>query len=138
MNLCLNASDAMPKGGTLTLDVKNVHLKRGYSSAIPDLNPGNYVLIKVSDTGIGIPAEIIDEVFEPFFTTKQGRRTGLGLTAVLRIVKSHGGFIRVSSKSGLGTQFSVFLPAEEFEPGASTNGSLANRSITVGTSFNST
>jgi len=127
MNLCLNASDAMPKGGTLTIDVKNVHLKRGYSSAIPGLNPGNYVLIKVSDTGIGIPAEIIDKVFEPFFTTKQGRGTGLGLTAVLRIVKSHGGFLRVSSKSGLGTQFSVFLPAEEFEPGTPRNGPLANR-----------
>jgi len=132
MNLCLNASDAMPKGGTLTLDVKNVHLRRGYPSAIPDLNPGNYVLIKVSDTGIGIPAEILDKVFEPFFTTKQGRGTGLGLTAVLSIVKSHRGFIRVSSKSGLGTQFSVFLPAEEFEPGASTNGSLANRKYNGG------
>ena len=120
INLCLNASDAMPGGGTLTIEAKNVHLKRG-SCAPSEVNPGNYILIKVTDTGIGIPAEIIDKVFEPFFTTKQGRGTGLGLTAVLRIVKSHQGFIRVSSKSGVGTQFRVYLPAEEAEPRVSTN-----------------
>ncbi|PYS17002.1 MAG: hypothetical protein DMG15_00660 [Acidobacteria bacterium] len=121
INLCLNASDAMPKGGTLTIEAKNLYLKRGYRSAPAEMNPGNYILIKVSDTGIGIPAEIIDKVFEPFFTMKQGRGTGLGLTAVLRIVKSHQGFIRVSSKSGVGTQFRVYLPAEEAEPRVSTN-----------------
>lgn len=121
MNLCLNASDAMPGGGTLTIEAKNVHLKRG-SCAPSEVNPGNYILIKVTDTGIGIPAEIIDKVFEPFFTTKQGKGTGLGLTAVRGIVKSHGGFIRVSSKSGRGTQFSVYLPAVESEPGTSMNG----------------
>jgi two-component system cell cycle sensor histidine kinase/response regulator CckA len=108
MNLCLNARDAMPRGGTLTIEAKNIHLK----PAPPEVNAGQYILIRVSDTGIGIPADNIDRVFEPFFTTKKGKGTGLGLTAVLRIVKSHGGFIRVSSKSGLGTQFSVYLPAE--------------------------
>jgi two-component system, cell cycle sensor histidine kinase and response regulator CckA len=116
MNLCLNARDAMPKGGTLTIEGKNIHLKQATPYAPPEANPGNYVLLRVSDTGIGIPAEIVDKVFEPFFTTKQGKGTGLGLTAVLRIVKSHGGFIRVSSKSGLGTQFTVYLPAEVPEP----------------------
>jgi PAS domain S-box-containing protein len=113
MNLCLNARDAMPKGGILTVEAKNVYLKQENLLAPSELNPGNYVLIKVIDTGIGIPPEIIDRVFEPFFTTKQQNGTGLGLTAVLRIVKGHGGFMRVSSDTRTGTQFSVYLPADD-------------------------
>jgi signal transduction histidine kinase len=111
MNLCLNAIDAMPGGGTLTIEATNVELMQGYTSALFEVNPGKYVLIKFTDSGIGIPGEIIDKVFEPFFTTKEEKGLGLGLAAVLRIVKSDGGFIRVLSEPGLGTEFCVYLPS---------------------------
>jgi PAS domain S-box-containing protein len=116
MNLCVNARDAMPGGGTLTLTAENVALDAAaaalVSDAKPDAKPGDYVCISVTDTGTGIPREQLDRVFDPFFTTKEiGRGTGLGLSTVLGIVRGHGGFVRVDSRSGKGTKFELYLPA---------------------------
>jgi len=116
LNLCVNARDAMPKGGTLTLATENVEL---YSAdAVPkDLKPGNYLCISVSDTGHGISAGEIEKIFQPFFTTKApGKGTGLGLSTCQSIAKSHNGFITVQSKMGSGTEFKVFLPAVSTAP----------------------
>lgn len=112
MNLCLNARDAMPNGGTLALSVKNVEVDGIDRSIELEDSPKDYVVIQVSDTGSGIPPNVLDRIFEPFFTTKAaGRGTGLGLPTALDIVKSHGGFIDVFSTATVGSQFSVFLPA---------------------------
>jgi PAS domain S-box-containing protein len=109
MNLCVNARDAMPKGGTLTLSARNLH----QSPIHPEAQPGSYILLTIADTGEGIHPEILDHIFEPFYTTKEiGKGTGLGLSTVHGIVKSHGGFITVQSKPGQGTCFSIYLPAE--------------------------
>ena len=114
MNLCVNACDAMPDGGTLTFSAENYLLDE--TSARMNLNAQErkYVLITVSDTGIGIDASNLEYIFDPFFTTKKlGKGTGLGLSTTLNIVQKHGGFIEVSSQVGQGTQFKVFLPALE-------------------------
>jgi len=112
MNLCVNARDAMPQGGQLKLAVENVQLDATFVQAHPEAKIDAYVRFTVGDTGVGIPAEIIDRIFEPFFTTKEfGKGTGLGLSTVVGIVKSHGGFITVVSGLNQGTQFNVFLPA---------------------------
>jgi two-component system, cell cycle sensor histidine kinase and response regulator CckA len=117
MNLCVNARDAMPQGGTLAISAVNLLLKESDCAGSPDAKPGPYVRLTVLDTGTGIPAEIQDKIFDPFFTTKEyGKGTGLGLSTVLGIVKGHGGFITVSSQVGKGTQFQVFLPALESAP----------------------
>jgi PAS domain S-box-containing protein len=114
MNLCVNARDAMPQGGVLSVKAENISIDASYARMILDATPGQYVLITVTDTGTGIPAEIISRVFEPFFTTKdQGKGTGLGLSTVLGIVKSHGGFVNVYSEPGKGTQFRAYFPAVE-------------------------
>ena len=116
MNLAVNARDAMLDGGTLTISAENFVIDENYGKMHLDAQTGAYVLITVSDTGMGISPEILDRIFEPFFTTKEvGRGTGLGLSTVLGIVKSHGGFVNVQSQMGQGTQIQVFFPATETE-----------------------
>jgi PAS domain S-box-containing protein len=114
MNFCVNARDAMPEGGGLTICVENQVLDERYARRHLDARPGRFVVLKISDSGTGIPPHLLDRIFDPFFTTKEvGKGTGLGLSTVLGIVKSHGGFIQVASEVGKGTQFSVYLPAAE-------------------------
>ncbi|MBE9229454.1 PAS domain S-box protein [Phormidium sp. LEGE 05292] len=117
MNLCVNARDAMPKGGTLTISAENLVISENDAQWQIDVQPGSYVVVTVSDTGSGIAPEILDRIFEPFFTTKEvGKGTGLGLSTVIGIIKSHQGFITVSSKLGKGSEFKVYLPAVEGAP----------------------
>jgi len=119
MNLCVNSRDAMPVGGLLTLRAQNVELHADRLPSHPDAHPGRHVLVTISDTGTGIPAEVIDRIFDPFFTTKPiGKGTGLGLSTTLGIVKSHGGFITVESTPGAGATFGIYLPAEPETGGA--------------------
>ncbi|MGI0488249.1 GAF domain-containing protein [Pantanalinema rosaneae CENA516] len=114
MNLCVNARDAMPNGGTLCIAAENLFVNETDAQLHIDARIGAYVVITVTDTGVGIAPDILDRIFEPFFTTKEvGKGTGLGLSTVIGIIKSHQGFITVSSKLGKGTQFKVFLPAVE-------------------------
>ena len=114
LNLCVNARDAMPRGGVLSVKAENISIDESYARMILDARPGQFVLISVTDTGTGIPVEILSRVFEPFFTTKEhGKGTGLGLSTVLGIVKSHGGFVNVYSEVGKGTQFRAYFPAAE-------------------------
>ena len=116
MNLCVNARDAMPNGGTLSLKAENIDIDQNYVKMNLDATVGNYVLITVADTGTGIPPETLERIFEPFFTTKeQGKGTGLGLSTTIGIIKSHGGFIHVYSEVGEGTKFQVYLPAIHIE-----------------------
>jgi PAS domain S-box-containing protein len=113
LNLCVNARDAMPNGGTLAIEAKNCVVDEHYVAMNPQARPGMYVAISVTDGGVGIPDDIIDQIFEPFFTTKDvGKGTGLGLSSVQAIVKSHGGFINVVSEPNQGTTFRIYLPAE--------------------------
>ena len=112
MNLCVNARDAMPNGGILSITASNFFIDKNYAQMNPDAKVGSYIVIVVSDTGTGIPPEIMDRVFEPFFTTKEhGKGTGLGLSTALAVVKSHGGFINIYSEVERGTTFRVYLPA---------------------------
>ena len=116
LNLCINARDAMPTGGTLTLTLENFEVDDHYASMTPDAKAGPHVLLEVKDTGTGIPRGTIDKIFDPFFTTKElGQGTGLGLSTAIGIVKSHGGFMGVYSEVGRGTSFKVFLPANRNE-----------------------
>ncbi|WP_049756588.1 PAS domain S-box protein [Chloroherpeton thalassium] len=127
LNLCVNARDAMQvkNGGALRITVSNAVVGEREAAIYPDAQPGRYVKVSVSDTGTGIAPEHLDSIYEPFFTTKElGQGTGLGLSTVFMIVKSHQGFITVYSELGKGTTFNVFLPAfeseeTEFEPTAS-------------------
>jgi CheY-like chemotaxis protein len=114
MNLCINARDAMPQGGVLEITAQNIWIDTHYVRMNLDAKVGPYVVITVSDTGTGIPLEIIDRIFEPFFTTKEvGQGTGLGLSTVIGIIKSHGGFVKVFSEVGKGTQFKIYLPVTQ-------------------------
>ena len=111
LNLCVNARDAMPAGGALSVVVDNVALTEEEARAIPDGRVGEFVVLLVSDTGTGIPPDVLARIFEPFFTTKPvGRGTGLGLSTTRRIVKTHGGFLSVHSRLGEGTTFEIYLP----------------------------
>jgi PAS domain S-box-containing protein len=111
MNLAVNARDAMPNGGTLTITAENKFLDENYTKMNIEAKEGNYILVAFADTGVGISQDIIDKIFDPFFTTKElGKGTGLGLSTVLSIVKNHGGFIEVNSNDQ-GSIFKIFLPA---------------------------
>jgi len=117
LNLCVNARDAMPKGGTLTLSVNNVRLKPADVGLPPGARPGDYLCVSVADTGMGIPAEHRKKIFEPFFTTKApGKGTGLGLSTSLSIIKHHDGFVTVQSETGRGTEFKCYFPAATETP----------------------
>src|SRR5262245_5939983 len=113
MNLCINARDAMPAGGKLMIEAGNRYLGREEKRLPPGPPANQFVSITVTDTGVGIPREIIDHVFDPFFTTKErGQGSGLGLSTVLSVVRGHGGFINLLSQVGKGTEFKVYLPAQ--------------------------
>ncbi len=112
LNLSVNARDAMPAGGLLSIAASNVWLGESAMESIPGARPGEYVLLEISDTGSGIAPEILDKIFDPLFTTKDvGKGTGLGLSTVAGIIKGHDGFISVQSRLGQGTIFRIFLPA---------------------------
>ena len=112
MNLCVNARDAMPDGGTLTVQTDDLLVHGSDLESIPELKPGRYLLLSVADTGCGIQPEHKEHIFEPFFTTKEiGKGTGLGLAMVYGIVQQHGGFIQLFSEPGNGCTFKIFLPA---------------------------
>lgn len=112
MNLCVNARDAMPDGGLISIRAENMFVDENYARMHIEAKPGRFVVITVADTGPGMSAEIQSRIFEPFFTTKEmSKGTGLGLSTALTIVKSHGGFINVYSELHKGSQFSLYLPA---------------------------
>ncbi len=112
LNLAVNARDAMPSGGTLDLSARNYAFSETTAPIFPAAKAGRYVIMEVRDSGSGIPARTIDRVFEPFFTTKgHGQGTGLGLSTALGIIRSHGGFMHVTSEEGEGSLFQVFIPA---------------------------
>ncbi len=119
MNLAVNARDAMPKGGTLTLRTHKVFRSSMTSSNLTENHDGTYVCLTAQDTGTGIPPELLQRIFEPFFTTKEpGKGTGLGLATVYGIVKQHGGWVDVQSSLGHGTGFTIYLPASSTSPAA--------------------
>ena len=112
LNLSVNARDAMANGGTLTFAAENFNVDENYASMMPGAKPGPHVMLRVTDTGRGMPRATIDKIFDPFFTTKEvGKGTGLGLSTTLGIMKSHGGFISVYSELAKGTTFKLFLPS---------------------------
>ncbi|AFY48435.1 PAS domain S-box [Nostoc sp. PCC 7524] len=114
MNLVVNARDAMPNGGKLTITAENRIIDETYARMHLEARPGDYIVVTVSDTGTGIPPEILERIFDPFFTTKEvGKGTGLGLSTALGIIKNHDGFVQVSTQLGKGTQLQVFLPRGE-------------------------
>ena len=114
MNVCINARDAMPMGGTLRIKASNAAVDENYARMNIDAEPGNFVRVVVSDSGTGMTLDVLKRIFDPFFTTKEvGKGTGLGLATTMTIVKSHGGFINVYSEPSKGTRFSIYLPAIE-------------------------
>ena len=128
LNLCVNARDAMPNGGSLTLELNAKTMDATFASGIADATPGDYLTVSVQDTGSGIPPDIIERIFDPFFTTKgPDKGTGLGLASVMGIVKGHGGFLQVYSQPGKGSNFVVYLPAD---PGSSATASITQVAMT--------
>jgi PAS domain S-box-containing protein len=132
MNLVVNARDAMPGGGDLTLSTRTVDLRESFCAAHPGATPGRYARIEVADTGVGIPECHLEKIFDPFFTTKDpGIGTGLGLSMAFGIAKNHGGFIEVESAPGSGSRFTVYLPHAEGEAAAME--AVSPRAATFGT-----
>ncbi len=114
MNLCVNARDAMPRGGTISIQATNRSIEEAFARTHLDARAGNYVEITVIDTGSGIQPQLLHRIFDPFFTTKEiGKGTGLGLSAVLGIIKNHNGFLDVQSQVQQGTQIHVYIPAHQ-------------------------
>lgn len=112
LNLCVNARDAMPQGGKLSLEAQRCTVSSTEAAGVPGAQAGEYVVVRVRDNGTGIPPDVLDRIFDPFFTTKGPEKgTGLGLSTVMGIVKGHGGFVQVASRPGQGSTFSVYLPA---------------------------
>ncbi len=133
LNLCVNARDAMPDGGTLTLEVRNEEIDPQYAAMNRGVAPGRYAVLEVTDTGCGMPKEVVERIFEPFFTTKEvGKGTGLGLSTVLGIVRSHGGFVNVSSEPGEGSSFKVYLPAQPKDGAVVADGDVARVEVPHG------
>ncbi|HTQ60987.1 MAG TPA: response regulator [Candidatus Solibacter sp.] len=123
MNLCLNARDAMPQGGRLLIETEMVDIDGSYCKFYPYVTPGRYAVLSVSDTGVGMDAEMREHVFEPFFSTKEhGKNSGMGLATAYGIVKQHGGFIHVYSELGHGTLFRAYLPAAATSPNDGSHG----------------
>ena len=119
LNLALNARDAMPDGGKLTIETSNAYLDDDYCRQYDDLKPGQYVLIAVSDNGVGMSSETIERAFEPFFTTKEtGKGTGLGLSQVYGFIKQSGGHVKIYSEPGEGTSIKLYLPRHDGEEAA--------------------
>jgi two-component system, cell cycle sensor histidine kinase and response regulator CckA len=117
LNLCVNARDAMPKGGTLSILASNCRLDEAGALSIHGARPGSWVVLEVGDTGSGIPPEVLENIWTPFFTTKSdGKGTGLGLSTVRGIVANHSGFVELRTEVGQGTIFRIFLPAVEISP----------------------
>ena len=113
LNLCVNARDAMPEGGVLTLSAENIQLDAHYAGLNPEAHPGSYICLQIEDSGTGMPSDVLEKIFDPFFTTKEvGKGTGLGLSTSLAIIKNHGGFIRVYSEPRKGTKFQVYIPTQ--------------------------
>ncbi len=113
LNLVVNARDAMPSGGTLTLTATNVTIDAQFAGMSEDARPGGYVLLQVTDTGLGIPLALRERIFDPYFTTKKpGQGTGIGLATVHTVVRNHGGFLNVESETGQGTTFRIYLPSD--------------------------
>ena len=132
MNLCVNARDAMPKGGTLKIETADAELDEEYCRQHVYARLGSYVQMSVSDTGVGMDAQTKERIFEPFFTTKEvGKGTGLGLATALGVVNQHGGSIRVESELGQGTTFYVYMPVVKAE--ADTQAKLSESPVTGGT-----
>jgi CheY-like chemotaxis protein len=112
LNLCVNARDAMPEGGELTLTAANCRLDVATAAQIAEARPGAFLKVEVRDTGTGIPPEVLAQIWEPFFTTKgEGKGTGLGLSTVRGILHQHAGFVSVQTQAGQGTAFTIYLPA---------------------------
>jgi signal transduction histidine kinase len=111
LNFALNARDAMPDGGRLTIELQNTHLDHAYATSHSEVVPGEYVLVSVADTGHGMPIEVVEKAFDPFFTTRESDGgNGLGLSMVYGFVKQSGGHISIYSEVGCGTTVSMFLP----------------------------
>ena len=117
LNLSINARDAMPEGGLLTIETQPAYLDAHYAAKYPEVTPGHYVMVAVSDTGTGMPPELLDKVFQPFFTTKeQGKGSGLGLSMVYGFIKQSGGHVSIYSEVGHGSSIKMYLP-RKFAPG---------------------
>ncbi len=135
MNLVINARDALPNGGHITITIRHLTIEPGQPTPLPDLYPGHWIRIQVTDDGVGIPEHILPHVFEPFYTTKpQGKGTGLGLAQVYGIVHQHNGALNITSNPEEGTAFDVYLPAFEAPQNEMDDTQMENEQLALGTS----